>query len=97
MMTGKWVYETKTESLLVVGDLIHSAAVQFPRPDVAVSFDSDPKQAVAARQALFRRAAEDKSFIAGMHLPFPGIGRLRADGKGGYVWVPVEYSTLKKG
>ena len=96
---GHTVYEISSggQTLLVVGDLIHSAAVQFPRPEVAVSFDSDPKQAVAVRQGLFRRAAENKSFVAGMHLPFPGIGRLRADGKGGYVWVPVEYSMLKKG
>lgn len=29
-----------------------------------------------------------------MHLPFPGLGHVRADGKG-YAWVPVEYSPLR--
>ena len=95
---GHTAYEINSgnESLLIIGDVIHSAAVQFPRPGIAVSFDADPKQAVAVRQALFRRAAESKTFVAGMHLPFPGIGRLRADGNGGYVWVPVEYSAIQK-
>jgi hypothetical protein len=31
-----------------------------------------------------------------MHLPFPGIGHVRADGKGTYSWVPVEFSPLPK-
>ncbi len=91
---GHTAYEVTSgdQSLLVIGDMIHCAAVQFPRPDAAVSFDSDAKQAVASREALFRRVAAQKTLIAGMHLPFPGLGRLRADGEKGYVWVPVEYS-----
>jgi hypothetical protein len=28
-----------------------------------------------------------------MHLPFPGVGHVRAEGKG-FAWVPVEYSPL---
>ena len=28
------------------------------------------------------------------HLPFPGIGRLRAEGKG-YVWVPLTYNSVR--
>jgi hypothetical protein len=28
--------------------------------------------------------------VAGTHLPFPGIGRLRKDGFG-YAWMPVSY------
>ena len=31
-----------------------------------------------------------------MHLPFPGLGRLRPDGDNGYTWVPVEYSPVQK-
>jgi len=29
-----------------------------------------------------------------MHLPFPGIGHVRAEGKG-FAWVPVEYGPLR--
>jgi hypothetical protein len=28
-----------------------------------------------------------------MHLPFPGIGHVRKEGKG-YAWVPAEFSPL---
>jgi hypothetical protein len=31
-----------------------------------------------------------------MHLPFPGIGHVRADGKGRYSWVPIEFGPLSK-
>jgi glyoxylase-like metal-dependent hydrolase (beta-lactamase superfamily II) len=83
------------ESLWITGDLVHCMAVQFPRPDVAIDFDLDPKQAVTTRQDLFKHAADRRVFVAGMHLPFPGIGRIRADGSGGYVWLPIEFGSVK--
>jgi glyoxylase-like metal-dependent hydrolase (beta-lactamase superfamily II) len=93
---GHTAYEIQSggEKLVIIGDTVHIAAVQFARPDAAVSFDSDPKQAVATHKALFRRLADGKTFVADMHIAFPGIGRLRSDGKEGYVWVPIEYSPL---
>jgi hypothetical protein len=30
--------------------------------------------------------------VAVAHLSFPGIGQLRADGKG-YIWVPTNYQS----
>lgn len=84
------------ESLLLTGDLVHFMSVQFSRPDISVDFDWDQKQAVLTRQALFKSAAKSKALIAGMHLPFPGIGRIRADGNITYTWVPVEYSPIRK-
>ena len=84
----------RARQFVVIGDTVHVAAVQFARPDAAVSFDSDPKQAVATRKAIFRRVADGKTFVADMHIAFPGIGRLRSDGKNGYVWAPIEYSPL---
>jgi len=32
--------------------------------------------------------------VAGMHLPFPGIGHVRKEAKGGYAWVPAEFTLL---
>jgi len=32
--------------------------------------------------------------VAGMHLPFPGIGHIRAEGEGSYAWVPIEFEPL---
>ncbi|MBT9499396.1 MULTISPECIES: MBL fold metallo-hydrolase [Zoogloea] len=89
-----YLIESKGERLLIVGDAVHSHAVQFARPEVAIEFDSDKKQAVMARKKLFAFAAKEKLAVAGMHLPFPGIGHVRTEGKG-YAWVPVEFSPIR--
>lgn len=89
-----YLVESAGQRLLILGDAVHSHAVQFARPEVAIEFDSDKKAAVAARKKLFAWAAKDKLLVSGMHLPFPGIGHVRTDGKG-YAWVPVEYSPIR--
>ena len=89
-----YLIESKGQRLLIVGDAVHSHAGQFARPEVAIEFDSDKKKAVAARKKLFARAAKEKLALAGMHLPFPGLGHVRAEGKG-YAWVPVEFSPIR--
>ncbi len=87
--------ESDGQRLLIWGDLVHSHAVQFARPEVAFNFDVDPKQAIATRLAIFKSVAQSGELVAGMHLPFPGIGHVRADDNGAYSWVPVEYAPLK--
>jgi glyoxylase-like metal-dependent hydrolase (beta-lactamase superfamily II) len=87
-----YVAESKGQKMMFWGDLMHVAAVQFAEPSVTVQFDSDPKQARPAREAAYAAAAKDGYYVAVTHVSFPGIGRLRADGKG-YDWLPVNYST----
>lgn len=93
---GHVAYEVTSDgkSLLITGDMVHNIAVQSSRPDVAVEFDSDSKQAVDVRQELFKTAAAENVLLAGMHLPFPGIGRLRDDGNHGYTWIPIHFAPL---
>lgn len=79
--------------LLIWGDIVHNHAVQFARPQVAIEFDNDPKAAVATRKKIFAKAAKEKLLIAGMHLPFPGIGHVRKEASG-YSWVPIDFSPL---
>ena len=81
------------QSLLIWGDIVHSHAVQFAHPEVAMEFDVDSKQAVIARRKVFADAAKNKLWVGGAHLPFPGLGHVRADGKG-YAWVPLEYAPV---
>ena len=85
-----YVVESKGESMTFIGDIIHVASVQFPDTDIAIVYDVDPKHAVAEREKQFTAAASNRALIAGAHLPFPGIGRIRAEGNG-YVFVPVDY------
>ena len=91
-----YAVESAGQKLLIWGDVVHSHAVQFARPGVSIEFDVDQKQAIATRKALMQEMAANGSLVAGMHLPFPGLGHVRAEGKGSYAWVPVEFAPLAK-
>jgi len=88
-----YVVESKGQKLVLWGDLMHVAAVQFPNPAVTIRFDTDSAAATAQRKKLFAEAAAQGEWVGAAHLPFPGIGHLRAVGSG-YVFVPVNYSAL---
>ncbi|CUW37338.1 putative Metallo-beta-lactamase superfamily protein, zn-dependent hydrolase protein [Magnetospirillum sp. XM-1] len=90
-----YLLTSQGQSLLVLGDLVHNHAVQFAHPEVAFEYDSDRVQAVKTRKKVFADAAKQRLWVAGAHLPFPGIGHVRAEGKA-FAWVPLEYSPLRK-
>lgn len=90
---GGYLLASGGQQLLLWGDVIHSHAVQFSRPEVSIEFDTDAKQAIASRKKILAEAATKQLWIAGAHLPFPGIGHVRSS-KPGYAWVPVEYAPL---
>ena len=89
-----YVVESKGQKLVLWGDLMHVASVQFTEPSVVIGFDSDIKLAAIERKKAFSEAAKQGYWVAGAHLSFPGIGHLRAKDEG-YVWIPVNYSSLK--
>ncbi|ARJ64852.1 MBL fold metallo-hydrolase [Magnetospirillum sp. ME-1] len=89
-----YLLTSQGQSLLVLGDLVHNHAVQFAHPEVAFEYDSDKAQAVKTRKKVFADAARQRLWVAGAHLPFPGIGHVRAEGKA-FAWVPLEYSPLR--
>jgi len=74
--------------MLIWGDLIHHAAVQFARPEVTWAFDEDSDLARASRLALMAQAVEAGWLVAGAHLPDPGIGWIERMGPG-YAFRPV--------
>lgn len=87
--TAFYTLTSRGQSIVFVGDVIHSAAVQFPRPDVTITFDVRQDAARAVRLAAFKRFAQDRALIAAPHLPFPGVGHIAPDGTG-YRWHPIE-------
>jgi len=89
-----YVVESRGQKMILIGDLIHVAAVQFENPAVTIGFDGDQKAAAAARKKLFDAAARDGSLIGGAHLQFPGMGYLRSEGKA-YRWIPVNYTQMR--
>jgi glyoxylase-like metal-dependent hydrolase (beta-lactamase superfamily II) len=91
---SSYLFESKGQRLLVLGDVIHFGAVQFSRPEVAIAFDTDTKLAISTRKKLFAQAAKDGTLLAAAHISFPGLGHVRAEGKG-FVWVPLAYGPVK--
>lgn len=89
-----YVVESKGQTLLVWGDLMHVAAVQFGAPSVIDLYDTDAALAARERQRVFAQAADQRYLVAGAHLPFPGLGHVRTEGKA-FVYVPVNYSVVR--
>lgn len=89
-----YLFSSNAQSLLVWGDIVHSHAVQFAQPEVVIEFDVDSPKALASRKQVFADAARDKLWVAGAHMPFPGIGHVRSEGAG-YAWVPSEFGPLR--
>ncbi|MDH1406720.1 MBL fold metallo-hydrolase [Acinetobacter johnsonii] len=90
---GHFSYELKTkdETVVFIGDIVHSHTVQFDKPETAIDYDIDPKKAVQTRLKQFSEYAKGGQTIAAPHLPFPAIGHIySADGKS-YQWIPVHF------
>ncbi len=77
-----FLLENGREKLLIIGDLVHFPRIQLPLPDVAVRYDVDPARAIQARKRIFDYASENRIPVAGMHIPFPGILKIRKAGAG---------------
>jgi glyoxylase-like metal-dependent hydrolase (beta-lactamase superfamily II) len=84
-----FMVESSGQKLLIWGDLMHVEQIQFPRPDISVTYDTDPVAAAASRKKVLDYAAANNIPIAGMHLVYPAIGRVSAEG-GGYKLTPAQ-------
>ena len=76
--------------LLLWGDIVHNAALQFAEPDRAIAFDTDQAMAVATRKKVLDMVTNDRLTIAGAHLPFPGLGHV-AKASTGYSYLPLQW------
>jgi glyoxylase-like metal-dependent hydrolase (beta-lactamase superfamily II) len=70
------------ERLLIWGDLMHAQDIQFPLPEISVSYDTDPAAAAAVRKRVLEYAAAEKIPVAGMHMVYPAVGTVSAEGSG---------------
>lgn len=57
---GHFSYELKTnaETVVFIGDIVHSHTVQFDRPETAIEYDIDAKRAVQTRLKQFANFAQ---------------------------------------
>lgn len=77
--------------LLLWGDIVHCAALQFAEPERAIAFDSDPAMAIANRKKVLDMVTNDRLLFAGAHLPFPGVGHATKSSTG-YGYVPLTHA-----
>jgi glyoxylase-like metal-dependent hydrolase (beta-lactamase superfamily II) len=91
---GHTIYRVQSQgqTLLVWGDTVHVAPVQFPDPGVTVRYDSDAAQAVQQRLRLYADAARHGYWIAAAHIAFPGLGHIGSSAQG-FRWIPANYTT----
>ena len=92
-------FTSKGQTMLVWGDLMHNHTLQMADPNIAVELDMNQDQARASREASLKDVAARKILVAGAHLPFPGLGHVRAESNGatlGCRWnIPRSKSTAK--
>jgi glyoxylase-like metal-dependent hydrolase (beta-lactamase superfamily II) len=84
-----FLVESGGEQLIIWGDLMHVQPIQFPLPDQSVSFDTDPVAAAASRRRILAYAAAHNAAVGGMHLAYPAIGKVAAEGSG-YRFLPAQ-------
>jgi glyoxylase-like metal-dependent hydrolase (beta-lactamase superfamily II) len=89
-----YLIESRGQKLMLWGDLMHVAAVQFEQPAVTIAFDTNTRAAATQRKRAYADAATNGYLVAGAHVSFPGIGRVRPSGRG-YQWLPVIYMVPK--
>ncbi len=85
-----YVVESGGESIEFWGDILHVASIQFPNPKITVVYDVNANAAAEQRAKQFARAEKSRRLVAAAHLPFPGVGHIRAEDRG-YTWEPVDY------
>lgn len=83
-----FLLESGGAKFLIWGDIMHVELVQFPAPDISVTYDSDPKTAAVSRRQILDYAAKNKIPIGGMHLVYPAAGTVEASGSG-YRLIPA--------
>jgi len=74
-------------SLLVIGDAMHSYVVSVREPSWKVAFDTDQQTGAASRAALVAQSAATGQRLYAEHFPFPGVGKI-VKSKKGDTWVP---------
>ncbi|MFL0418371.1 MBL fold metallo-hydrolase [Sphingomonas sp. 179-I 2A4 NHS] len=84
--------ESRGHRMRVIGDIIHAAEVQLPRPDITVDYDADEALAAKTRASALAELARTHELVAAPHISFPGLGHVVRSGTG-YFWMAIPYSA----
>lgn len=71
-----FLLESNGKKLLFWGDITHVTPIQFPKPEVAVTYDTTPAEAIQTRLEILKFVSEEKIPVAGAHVK--GFGYIRS-------------------
>ena len=76
------------DKFIIAGDFLHVALIQFPNPDISATYDMDQRAAAVSRRQILNFAVSNDFLIGGMHIVYPGIGNVEANGNG-FRFIPL--------
>ncbi|MDR2127249.1 MAG: MBL fold metallo-hydrolase [Prevotellaceae bacterium] len=85
-----YLLQSENSQFLIWGDLAHAMAIQMPHPEIAVTYDVNPEQAVDTRKKILEYAAKNKIPAGGMHIAFPAMGNIKHGKAAGYEFEPLK-------
>ena len=77
-----YLVQSGNARLIIGGDFLHVALVQFPYPEISASYDMDQNAAAFSRRQLLEFAVRNRIPVGGMHIVFPGFGMVENFGNG---------------
>lgn len=83
------IIESGGQQLLLPFDVFGHPILHLRHPEWIMGPDQVPDLAVATRQQLLARAADEKIRLLVHHFPFPGLGRITRDGDA-YRYIPTD-------
>jgi glyoxylase-like metal-dependent hydrolase (beta-lactamase superfamily II) len=85
-----YLLDSGGKRLLIWADTCTHYVVALQRPDIPFAMDDDSERAGATRKRILDMAVAEELFIAGFHMPFPGVGYVERTSDN-YRWVPHSY------
>jgi len=78
---------SQNQTMLIWGDIAHQMVIQLARPRWRVGVDVDSAMGVESRVRTLEMLAAERILMGGVHVPWPGFGRIIRDGEG-FLYVP---------
>lgn len=88
-----FLLESGDQRMMLTADTANHYVWSIEHPEWEVRYDFDKAQAIATRQRILGRIADERMPMLGYHMPFPGVGYLERDGDG-FRWVPHSYQLV---
>lgn len=77
-----YVIASQGDQLIDTGDIAHSSIISLAKPGWTLAWDSNKSEAITTRSRELQRLADTHELMFAPHFPFPGVGRIEADGDG---------------